>query len=128
MSRIYYHSPFSPETAAHGSNPALLIQMIVHELIKAKTTLQGGSSQRLIPFDWRFPSSSLERVQEHASLLSYAFPKLQEQALCFEKNLHLDCSELFTLLLPFLECCKESPHLKQFLHRHQNAVPIYNRL
>lgn len=123
MQATFFHSPFSRETVSNGNNPSLLLQFILHELVKGetlvKTTLPFSS-----PFDWKNSVGSGNKVTEHAELLAFAFPLFEKEAKDFQQNLDLPCHELIALLEPFILAAKENVYLLYFLMQHKSHVAV----
>lgn len=144
-SEIYLYSPLSPYTVCEGQNRALLLQFILSEIYHAKDAHQKDDPLEFVfsspacffPYDWSCEVGSLNKIQEHAQLLEYAFPELQEATeqlhACLDEALkhvtmhrHLneeisseelrrDLSELVRNLQPFIAICKENENLLLFL-------------
>ena len=120
MTLTYVHSPFSPKIVNQAANPALLLQFILSELIKAEGYLVETEGSFSSPFEWRQPIGSLNKVKEHAKLLSYAFPHLEKEAKHFLESLYLPCNELIDLLYPFILAAKENVYLIYFLTKYRS--------
>lgn len=144
-SEIYLYSPLSPNTVRDGQNRALLMQFILSEIFHAKDAHQKDDPLEFVfsspacffPYDWSCEVGCLNKIQEHAQLLEYAFPELQEATeqfhACLDEALakvtarrrideeipHEELSgyltELTRNLQPFLIACKESENLLLFL-------------
>ncbi len=121
---FFSHSPFSPSTVSNDENRSLLLQLILYELIKANDSLKKTASHAVLPFDWSSKVGSANKVEEHASLLSFAFPELLSDAQLFINTLHLPCKELVSSLEPFIMVCQESESLLLFLIKHQKFLNI----
>jgi hypothetical protein len=120
MKLTFFHSPFSPETVSEGAGPALLIQFILDELIKAGKHLVETKTPFSSPFDWKNSAGSFNKVTEHSELLVYAFPTLKQEAAHFQESLHSPCDELIALLEPFILAAKENVYLLYFLMKHRS--------
>ena len=144
-SEIYLYSPLSPNTVCEGQNRALLLQFILSEIFHAKDAHKKDDPLEFVfsspacffPYDWSCEVGSLNKIQEHAQLLEYAFPELQEGTeqlhACLEEalkrvtmrrrdneeisseELQRDLAELVRNLQPFLTICKENENLLLFL-------------
>ena len=123
MQATFFHSPFSRQTVSSGTSPALLLQFILNELIKAETLLE-TTLPFSSPFDWKTPAGSFNKVTEHAELLPFAFPSLEKEAKAFQESLHLPCDELISFLEPFILVAKENVYLLYFLMQHRSHVAI----
>jgi hypothetical protein len=121
---LFFYSPFSPSTVAKGEGPSLLLQFILRELIRSPYKLVESAPGQLAPFDWAWKHGSKHKVREHALLLPVAFPQLAKESENFLKNLHQPCSELFTLLEPFILACGKNENLLYFLLKHQKSKDI----
>ena len=49
--RLFFHSPFTPDTVAEGEGPALVLQFLLQELMREEY-LSGANPPLLAPFDW----------------------------------------------------------------------------
>lgn len=78
----------------------------------------------MAPYDWARKQGSAHKVQEFASLLPIAFPELAQEAAQFALKLHAPCTELFTLLEPFIQAIQKNENLLYFLLKHQNYPNI----
>lgn len=124
MRQTFFHSPFSPEIVKEGSNPALLLQFILKELIEANNHLVETQTSFSSPFDWKYPAGSFNKVQEHAELLAHAFPELEKEALHFKERLHEPCDLLISYLEPFILASRETVYLIYFLTKHRSHEAI----
>jgi hypothetical protein len=122
--QLFYHSPFTAVSVSEGENPALLLQLIIHELIQEKNHLIETATFDFAPFSWATKPGSKNKVQEHAILLAYAFPNLVAEAKIFQNSLDLTCRELFVSLEPFILACKNNENLLLFLVKQQKSLGI----
>ncbi len=151
-SEIYLYSPLSPKTVCEGQNRALLLQFILSEIFHAKDAHQKDDPLEFVftspacffPYDWSCEVGCLNKIQEHAGLLEYAFPNLQEATEQFHN--HLDqilatviahgrageeistgalraaLSQIYRYLQPFLIAEKESENLVLFLLKNADEI------
>jgi hypothetical protein len=122
--QLFFHSPFSPNTVAKGEAPALLLQFILRELLRAPKYLTETAPFRMVPFDWASKQGSANKMREFALLLPFAFPELASEAAHFANHLHSPCVELFALLEPFIKASQKSENLLYFLLKHQKSPTI----
>lgn len=144
-SEIYLYSPLSPNTVGEGHNRALLLQFILSEIFHAKDAHQKDDPLEFVfsspacffPYDWSCEVGCLNKIQEHAQLLDYAFPELEEATQNFHScldeslsrvsshrqlnediptdELKTDLGQLLQFLQPFLHTCRENENLLLFL-------------
>ena len=122
--QLFFHVPFSPSTVAEGQSPALLLQFIIRELLRASEYLSKSSSPQVAPFDWAWKLGSAHKMQEFAQLLPLAYPEMSKEAAQFINHLHSPCVELFALLDPFIKASQKSENLLYFLLKHQKSPTI----
>lgn len=144
-SEIYLYSPLSPKTVSEGQNRSLLLQFILSEIFHAKDAHQKDDPLEFVfsspacffPYDWSSEVGCLNKIQEHAELLEYAFPELQVATEQFHacldeallkvnarrrageeistEELKSYLGELIRNLQPFLIANKDSENLLLFL-------------
>ena len=144
-SDIYLYSPLSIKTVTEGHNRALLLQFILSELFHAMDADKKDDPLAFVfstpacffPFDWSYEIGCLNKISEHAQLLTHAFPKLQDSLAIFNERINLildkvvarrkkkesipsaellgDLKQLYLSLEPFLIACSQSEHLLLFL-------------
>lgn len=133
-SDIYLYSPLSIKTVAEGNNRALLLQFILSEIFHAMDAknLESvfTSPACFFPYDWSYEVGCLNKVCEHARLLSSAFPEMPEEILAFQTALEQviktreNFNLLYTLLEPFLIECRHSESLLLFLLKHHDEIDV----
>ena len=151
-SAIYLYSPFSVKTVKEEKNRALLIQFILSELFHAKDAYKKDNPLEFVfsspacffPYDWSYEIGCLNKLHEHALLLEYAFPSLQEPLKDFHQCLDrtfaiiaehkknkgeisnkelLSClKNLYLKLHPFIFECKDSENLLLFLLKNIEEI------
>lgn len=136
---IYLYSPLSNKTVTQGHNRALLLQFILSELFCAlhakNLEFVFSSPACFFPYDWCYEVGCLNKVTEHARLLSTAFPELATEIDPFhtaldeiiqkkEKELLSDLSLLFILLEPFIISCHQSESLLLYLLKHKDEIDV----
>ena len=151
-SDIYLYSPLSIKTVKEGHNRTILLQFILSEIFyaldaeKKEDPLEFvfSSPACFFPYDWSYEVGALNKISEHAKLLIYAFPKLEESAKGFtstldeiltklldckkekqkidQKQLARDLQKLYFLLEPFIVNCKESEDLLLFLLKNTDEI------
>lgn len=151
-SDIYLYSPLSIKTVQEGHNRALLLQFILSELFHAMDAGKKedplefvfASPACFFPTDWSYEVGCLNKIGEHAELLPYAFPKLQEDIHTFRSSLDTalvdvysrkkdqknippeemqeQLHELYQLIKPFLVVCKNSENLLLFLFKNREEI------
>lgn len=128
MDGSYIYSPFSPETVSNGQGPALLLQLILKELLGKGRFLEKTTFSAMRPFDWAEKAGSYNKVQEHASLLPFAFSHLRKEIQAFVSHLEEPCDKLLKLMVPFIWECKENENLIYFLLKYQKHTVIKSLL
>ena len=151
-SDIYLYSPLSIKTVKEGQNCALLMQFILAEVFHALDAEKKDDPLEFVfsspacffPYDWSYEVGCLNKIGEHAKLLSHAFPKLQECTDAFHrcledilskvmarKKLHdplpteelfSDLNKLYGHLEPFIIACKHSEDLLLFLFKNSEEI------
>lgn len=151
-SDIYLYSPLSIKTVTEGHNRSLLLQFILSELFHAMDADKKdhplefvfSSPACFFPYDWSYEVGCLNKVSEHAELLAFAFPTLEEAYANFTQSLNeiltkviarkkqkekipraellADLKELYTLLEPFLIECNQSESLLLFLLKSREEI------
>lgn len=149
---IYLYSPLSIKTVAEGHNKALLLQFILSELFHAMDADKKdhplefvfSSPACFFPYDWSYEVGCLNKISEHAELLSFAFPQLKEAGISFQTTLGeiltkviaqkrekqpiksdallADLNILYTLLEPFIIDCSQSENLLLYLLKHKEEI------
>jgi hypothetical protein len=119
--RLFFHSPFTPESVADEEGPALLLQFILQEVVKEEF-LSEANPPLLAPFDWSWRQGSMYKVREHGMLLRHAFPEMGEEVEVFLKGLGRRCEELVELLEPFIWVCRKSDGLLCFMLRYEERL------
>lgn len=144
---ICLFSPLCIKTAQKGNHPPLLLQFILVELFnlvqisKNSDPFEKILSQNhyFFPYDWSLKIGPLVKIQEHARLLGYAFPKLAKKATNFEKKLKtlvnkIQCVKidekqlpeniktLYELLEPFIVTCNKNENLLLFLLKNNQNI------
>lgn len=158
--KAYFHSPFSEKTVLNENNPSLLLLFILTELL-----LFMNSSELLSQAPPHLPKNHpsfllsvfqdnhpLNRIQEHSTLLTIAFPfkkkeaflfsqvlcylrtllcawhekinKNKEKTNAFKKKITEQLNQLFFLLEPFLQECKNKVNLLFFLLNHHKDISL----
>ena len=152
----YFHSPFSEVTVLKGTNRFLLVQFILTEIFQSVLFPEGYINRRLGPIKTLprlslslfFETSSFSRMQEHATLLSFAFPKKKAEAAIFshvlslaihrlqnakektlqtrefETELKTHLQQMIFLLEPFIEECKNDESFLFFLLNHHKEISL----
>lgn len=148
---VFFYSPFSPSNVSEETNKVFLLQFILSEIIHCWTAIKKSeplfaifqTSRGFFPYDWSHSTGHLNKAQEHASLLKYAFPDQRETGQAFltllMETIHwvsLHCHEdssnhpelivlirkLYLHLEPLLKECSSSENLIFFLLKHQTAL------
>jgi hypothetical protein len=151
-SDIYLYSPLSIKTVQQGHNKALLLQFILSELFHAMDVGKKEDPLEFVftspacffPNDWSYEVGCLNKIGEHAELLPYAFPNLQESTNAFRICLDISLAEtsakkkqgdhipkeemqrklhdLYVHLEPFLVACKNSQEFLLFLCKNREEI------
>jgi hypothetical protein len=106
---------------AEGEGPSLLLQFILNELITQEKSTPNSCDMGA--FGWTQPGTSLDRLREHISLLSIAFPTIDSAEI--QHNLHLPKDELIKKLKPFILSLKENGNLLHFLLKTESHPSIH---
>lgn len=136
MQNIFFHSPFSAVTVQSDQNRSLILQFILSEIfhsLKAPNIESIFSASRpLFPYDWAKQIGHWNKMQEHAILLTHAFPSFPETAKFVEEavskapremqEVRLFLKNLYFVLEPLIEICKENENLILFLLKHQKEI------
>jgi hypothetical protein len=119
--RVYFYSPLSPSIVIEKSHPTLLLLFILKELLKDRQELI-EQNPHPGPFEWTAKGSSEQKLQEHFSLLPFAFPELASHvpALTSDRS----TQELFQLLEPFILASASDENLLLFLVRHEKELAV----
>lgn len=153
--RAYLHSPFS-ETTVNKDNRFLLLQFILKELFLSFTLCQKGDNEPLLNLQ-TFSSLSLssltksaplDRIQEHTTLIPFAFPFKEKESEILTHSLSntitllynlSKCStppstvssqitnylrQMFFLLEPFVEECKNEGSFLFFLLSNHKDISL----
>jgi len=151
-SDIYLYSPLSIKTVQEGHNRALLLQFILSELFLALDANEKedplafvfSSPACFFPYDWSYEVGCLNKITEHAKLLTFAFPKLKPSALAFNQiteealtkvlsrkkmkdplsneELQAELLSIYLALEPFLIACKDNENLLLFLLKCSDEI------
>lgn len=151
---IYLYSPLSIKTVTEGHNRALLLQFILSELFhvmradRKEDPLEFvfSSPACFFPYDWSYDVGCLNKMGEHADLLEFAFPDLQEYLDDFNDclddildkvveskeqeeslphtELLADLKQLFRSLEPFLIATGQSENLLLFLLKNKDKIDV----
>jgi hypothetical protein len=123
-SPIYFYSPFSPADVSETNNQVLLLLFILKELASHPSRTMEDPVFPLAPFDWTRKGSSLQKLQEHFSLLPRAFPHFASLVPALYENLYRPTEEIVSLLHPFIMACHTNENLLLFLVQHQNELAV----
>ena len=159
QTKTYFHSPFSEITVLKGTNRFLLVQFILTEIFQSvlspteyfNNQLGPSKTATKLSLSLFLDSSSFSRLQEHATLLPFAFPKKKPEAAIFSHLLSLafqklqnapkktteikefgvelrnHLEQMIFLLEPFIEECKNDESFLFFLlNRHKEISLISN--
>lgn len=151
-SEMYLYSPLSPKTVHEEPYRSLLLQFILSEIFHANASQHADDPLKFVfsspacffPYDWSREVGCLNKIQEHARLLSHAFPTLQEAIAQFDAHLYSmlkeviscrqcgedlspdtlkeDLSLLSHYLEPFLTVCRENENLLLFLLKNADEL------
>ena len=121
--QICFYSPFSANDVKEKNNQILLLLFILKELVRLPQA-QSEESIVMPSFGWTLRSSSSEKLQEHFSLLPYAFPKLTQFVAPLYQALQNSPGQLASLLEPFIMACQHNENLLLFLVQHQNELAV----
>ena len=151
-SDIYLYSPLSPKSVQENGNRSLLLQFIFSELIRAKESNNKDDPLEFVfsspacffPYDWSYEVGCLNKICEHARLLEWAFPKMEQATSAFsgalEHSLNLinaqrkseeevrfevlleQLQTLYLHLLPFLIHCRNNESLIFFLLQNGDDI------
>ena len=85
-SDIYLYSPLSTESVKSSDGKALLLQFVLSELFHCADSDKKEDPLEFVfstpacffPFDWSYEVGCLNKVGEHAGLLSHAFDQMDE--------------------------------------------------
>ncbi|NGX39235.1 MAG: hypothetical protein KR126chlam1_00558 [Chlamydiae bacterium] len=145
---ISLHSPFTSKTVSESQNRSLLLQFLLAEILSAVGAINRDEPQEkifsepvlLFPFAWSRSIGSLNKIEEHAKLLSFAFPKQEENALSFihsvlqleekisgedlltKEEMTNEFRKLYIQLDPFLLSCCKSETLLLFLLLNREKI------
>lgn len=155
--KAYFHSPFSEITVLKGTNRFLLVQFILTEIFQSAITpedyfkgyLENSKTTSKLTLSIFLESSPFTRLQEHAKLLPFAFPKKKvdsstfshvlslaihihqtatekpAESKDFEAELQNHLRQMIFLLEPFIEECKNDESFLFFLlNRHKEMALI----
>jgi hypothetical protein len=158
----YFHSPFSEKTILNGNNRSLLLQFVLKEILYfascPKTLLSAShinTNETPFFFTHCYEELSLHKIQEHATLLPYAFPFHKKHCAVFlhalsnvvhllynhsetpqSKALNIEdvertlldyLKQLFFLLEPFIKTCKHDGGLLLFLLQHHEEITLLTK-
>lgn len=120
----FIYSPFSMHTIWEESSRSLLLQFILTEILIGQTQETPYVAPAIFfPFDWAHEAGALNKIEEHAYLLSYAFPDMEKEIARFKKALNKQCfRQLTQQIKPFITSCKKSKALQYFLEKNKNAL------
>jgi hypothetical protein len=125
LTQTYFYSPFCPNSLKKRQNKVLLLLLILNELVRNPQGLEKTESLTLLtPFDWSCKPTPIVKVQEHLSLLEFAFPHLKKNISQLKKNIHKPISEIFYLIHPFIFEYRDNENLLLFLFKHQNILDV----
>lgn len=148
---VFFYSPFSPSSVTEENNKGLLLQFILSEIFSSNEAVKKNDPLSTVfqnvrgffPYDWANPTGHLNKAQEHASLLKYAFPDLREIVNAFltalmktthwislkeaespssNPELIVQLEELYLLLEPLIIECSHCENLIFFLLKHQKTL------
>jgi len=152
--QLYFHSPFSNNSMQPNSSFLLLQFIleelfVCHRICETNTKELLPSFNAVSPLSLAIftQATPIERLQEHTHLLSLAFPDKKQEtkiflhALSNTTNLLYNCQsnrvlekytvqisvyfrQMFFLLEPFLEECKNEGALLFFLLSHQKEIRL----
>ena len=152
-SGVFLHSPFSETNIAKGNNKSLLLQFILTQVFSSKKAqidkkdfkeIFSPITSSFYPLDWSSQRGALNKVCEHALLLSKGFPgqkepvdlfrhcllnvttavtnHLEKKSEHFDMQLSLYLKQLYLTLEPLIIECREDENLLLFLLKHQDLV------
>jgi len=140
---LYFHSPFSETYLYEERDRSLLLSFILSELEICSTTMTNNWTFSLSSLCEKTYDAPLNRLQEHARLLAYAFPEhkkegqeLQEMISHLTSSLVYRCffppeeylQKLFILLDPFIQICKQEVNFLFFLLDHYHKIQAFTPL
>ena len=140
---LYFHSPFSESYPYEEKDRCLLLSFILCEFEICSTTLTNTWTFSLPSLCEKTYDAPLNRLQEHARLLPYAFPEhkkegleLQEMisylisSLLYQQPLPAEeyLQRLFIFLDPFIQKCKQEAIFLFFLLNHYNEIQAFTPL
>ena len=136
-------SLLSPHALAEKHHRALLLQFILHELIRAHAAFQNGetvycSLPQFFPYDWASEPKALNRAEEHAKLLKRSFSDQEKSVKKWEtsfsklvaanaENFFAKLQEVIAAIEPLLKICKEDENLILFLLKRRTVLDAIMR-